>query len=318
MNFQKPLSTRRTSLVIIFVIGLIYAAVLVSLPNDLFKDRGSYLEHAIHGLVVVQDQLGNGLKSFFFNEPVWFLYAFVVGSTFGAEFFVASTVFINSFILFVSLSLLVSRYRPGWISIIIALILVASPELLKNQLVHLRQGFALSIYLMWLVLSSKNVSIKASIFCSLVHSSFFFLSVFVLFFKLYRRCAPDLSAGVFILASIPALVGLFGTVDIFAEAVGARQAGKESIHEISGFGALFWLAYLFILTLRMDRLNEIVIFSALGIVVYLVGYLVFPEISRVFKNFIPYIYIVAFCGRTQADKVLLVLISINYIFHYLL
>ena len=317
MKFPRRLSTRQTALVMIFLIGLIYAAVLASLPNDLFKDRGSYLEHSFHGLVFVQDQLSNGLESFFFNEPVWFLYAFVVGSTLGAEFFVASTVFINSFILFVSLSLLVSRYRPGWISIIIVLIIVASPELLKNQLVHLRQGFALSIYLVWLVLSSKNVSLKASIFCSLVHSSFFFLSFFIILFKLYRRYAPKFSAAVFILASIPALVGLFSVVDIFAEAVGARQVGKESFHEISGFGALFWLAYLFILTLRIDRLNEIVVFAALGLVVYLCGYFVFHEISRVFKNFIPYIYISAFCGRAQTDKVLLFLISFNYIFHYL-
>ena len=142
MNYRKLL---------IFVTALLYAYLLITvIPIDAVMDRGNYLNYASWPEVLFIQQLERGLLPLFFNEPIFLLINFVLSLLFDEENVVRTIIFFGSF----TTSYLVLRYNYRYFLILLFFLLI--PQVLKNYVIHIRQGLALSFFLIGYLSINKN------------------------------------------------------------------------------------------------------------------------------------------------------------------
>lgn len=126
----------------IFVISIVYAAVLTSMPLDAFKDRANYLVYATSPLEILMRYISGGGASVAFNEPAWLLLNIGLGSFLEPENVVRALIFFPAF----TTSFFVLRSNPRNCIFLLAFLL--APQIIKNNITHLRQGVAISVFLL--------------------------------------------------------------------------------------------------------------------------------------------------------------------------
>lgn len=262
----------------IFLFSFFYAFFLANLPVDAFVDRDNYLIYAEQAKYLLGLNFSSGLLRLIFNEPIWLLINIFLSTFLNPENVVRFIIFFSSF----CVSYFALNYSKR--NFLLLLIILFLPQVLKNHIIHLRQGLALSFFLIgWFSEKKykKNIFFLMSAF---IHSSFLFVLAFVFIDKIVSTLKVDIyiKSIICFLAAITLLL-LMG---IIASMLGARQAEEvvPVFGQISGLGFLFWLVMMILFLLQKEFVVAKQSFIILCIIVYLTTYFFTPYTARIFES----------------------------------
>lgn len=260
------------------ILALIFAFALASLPVDAFVDRDNYLRYASSAAEIFARGFGEGPAYIVTNEPVWLLINVMLSFFCEDEDVVRMVVFISSLL---SAYLLLRVDSKFFFILLLFLIL---PQVLKNYVVHLRQGLAVAVFLLgWFSRggAARNVLILLTPF---IHASFFFVVVIyycsVVFALL--RFSSGLRVALFALAGGTAAFSALW----LASSLGARQAEAYSQNDldISGLGFIYWSAIATVYFLQGKTFLKENSFQVGMLVFYLAVYFFLPVSGRIFES----------------------------------
>lgn len=262
--------------IILFALG--YAYTLANLPVDGFVDRINYLVYAGESPAIFERYLSRGVATLIFNEPIWLLHNILLSLFLVPEGVIVATIFLASYIT----AYLILKFSPAHFILLVLYLLL--PQVLKNNIIHLRQGLAIAVFLLGWFSSRPNVRYLCLFVACFIHSSFLvilFLYALNEFFVRFRY-GSDLRA--VIVTCMGLLIGVFGMW--VAGALGARQADQyaDEVVAVSGLGFIFWatVAGIFVCQGKVFLHNNSL--QASLIIFYLSTYFFLPVTARIFES----------------------------------
>jgi hypothetical protein len=266
------------------LLSLAYSVALTLLPMAPFKDRENYLLYASDSLIILARSFSEGYIQVLFNEPIWLILNIGLGSFLSPENVVRFIIFVSAFIV----SLYILKFDKKHFLYLLAVLFI--PLLIKNHIIHLRQGFAVSIFLLAWFSSGKNKFILFTL-TPLIHSSFFIVLAVLVFSKCMSKARLSVGLQVLLYVIIATLMSLF--LLQIAGSVGARQGEiyENTVNKVSGLGFIFWLGILAIFISDKKYFIEQHSFEVGIIILYLLTYFTLPVTGRVFESCIPLILI---------------------------
>lgn len=266
---------------LVLITSLLYAYLLITLiPIDAVKDRANYLNYASWAETIIFQRLEGGVLALIFNEPIFLLVNLLLSFLFDETNVVRSIIFIGSF----TTSFLVLKFNDRHFIILLFFLLI--PQVLKNYVIHLRQGLAIAFFLLGYLSTSKN-GFKNTFFIllsPLIHSSFF-----VIVFLIYvRKILDKLKFNIIFRVIVIALIGIFSVfmMEAVGKLSGARQATQYEFTaaDISGLGFLFWLLVFFVYILQGKEFIKNHLLSIAILIFYLTTYFFIPVTARIFES----------------------------------
>ncbi|KID57952.1 hypothetical protein JF50_04200 [Pseudoalteromonas luteoviolacea] len=261
-----------------FIIACSYSLFLISLPVDsTILDRINYINYAENSDIIFARFYSGGVLSLLFNEPVWLLVNMGLSTFLTPELVVRCIILISSF----SVSFYIVRFNQK--AFFLLLILLIFPQVAGKFIVHLRQGFAIAVFIIALMTQRDYLRFLLVISTPFIHSSFFILVLFVVVSSILQntRLAEDVKSFAMVFLSL--ITG--SSLLIIGSFLGARQAAGEAITTaISGFGFVFWLSILLLYYAAGKVFIQRYIFALACIIFYLATYFVSAYTARVFES----------------------------------
>ncbi|HAS8154964.1 EpsG family protein [Vibrio vulnificus] len=288
----------------ILLFSFLYSFLLAcAIPVDAVLDRVNYLTYAADSEIIITRYLSNGLISLIFNEPIWLGLNFFLSLLFSPENTVSVIVFISSFLS----SYFVLRVSPK--NIVFLLFILFVPQVIGKYIVHLRQGLAISVFLVGWYMTNIKLRYLLFFITPFIHSSFFF--VLVLFFftdaSLKMKLARDIRSILVICVGLALGVGLSYIASFF----GARQATEYQFtsDSVSGIGFLFWLGTLSLYWLQGRVFARKHAFSISAIIFYLSTYFFLEVSGRIFESMIAIVLLASIDLRAWRKNAFLIALS---------
>ena len=277
-NCLLPASKNFLLSITVYLFSLSYATGLALLPIDVFKDRINYLNYAENSYAIFQSYFSKGMLAVFSNEPIWLLINTQLANFFEPEIIIRLLIFIPAFL--VAHSILSNNKKELWWCLLFLLL----PQVIKNHIVHLRQGVAIAVFLTGWYANKHYIKWFMLGLTPFIHASFaFVLTIYFLTIMMKKiRLAADLRS----IGHIGAAIAISLILGWLANIVGARQ-GQEyefTYANISGLGFLFWLWCLFIVILQGKCFLKRFAFETGGLLFYLVSYWFIPVTARIFES----------------------------------
>lgn len=275
----------------------VYAYILSSLPIDAYVDRDNYLNYVKYSSALFADNFSISPAVALFNEPLWLLTNTLLSQLFDAEGAVRLIIFGSAFIYcWRVVKLLIASKLSRSNAILFLVVLLFLPQITKNYVIHLRQGFALAVFLLACGdLRSIGRSIFGALVAALIHSSFFLILAILLLAYIVR--ALSLS---FLQSTL--LVLVFGCVcmlglELVASIAHARQSDVAGeLDERSGLAFVFWLGIFIVYWLYASKsgreLRVPIIYGMTSIALYLFLYFTSPFAGRIFESCLPALIVV--------------------------
>lgn len=295
MNLYQDSSTSSNNFYIkkigSILISVIYAALLSSFPNFIFRDREEYFVYAVYSVDILKEY-SYSLSSYLFNEPLFLYY-----NSFLAYFFPFDIVpRVGVFFIAFTLSYFILRHASSFLKVLLGFFLLFFVSYTFHlQLVVIRQGIATAIF-MWLVYFFWGQK-KFYPFCFLlpfIHSSFFIIISVILYDKFLSYHIKNIKIRI-VFISITMFFVSFILLQIAAD-LGVRQASGDYLlnNENSGGGFILF-AFIFVFmffrglnNVYGDKYGKIAI---LGLIVYLMFYFTIPISGRIIATFLPFMYV---------------------------
>jgi hypothetical protein len=262
----------------VLLISILYGDILASLPLEVFKDRANYLLYAQYSWPRLMSLADAGLLSLLANEPLWLLINAGMAIVFSPETTLSLIIGVPSFLV----SYHVLRMNPHSFLWIVLFLLI--PQIIKNHIVHLRQGVAIAVFLIgWFSVRSQ---VRWSLFAltPFIHSSFFFVIGLLLLtiVSLKIRMAADLRTLLFATAGVGVGIGLSWITLV----LGARQALRYEFvaTDFSGHGFLFWGAIFAMMCCQGKEFMRHHAFELGAIVFYMGTYFLIEVSARIFES----------------------------------
>lgn len=268
----------RLYLFAIFALSLAYGWVLAGLPLEVFKDRANYLIYADQSSLIFLHYWSHSILTGLTNEPIWLLLNAGLALVFEPETTLRIVVGVPASIV----AYLVLRAEPR--CFIWLLFFLFLPQVLKNHIVHLRQGVAVSFFLIGWFANWRAMRWFFFLCTPFIHASFFFILTLLLLTNFFRKLR--LSAGLQNILFI--FVGL--TLSIFlavvAKFLGARQAAEYDfvVADVSGLGFVFWLMVLFVMISQGRTFMRQHAFAMGALFFYLSTYFFIEVSARIFES----------------------------------
>ena len=263
---------------LILVVAVLYGAALSKIPDETFKDFANYLVYAEHSWVRLFGLAQLGTVPMLANEPVWLLLNAALGIYLPPESVVRFIIFFSAS----SVAWLVLRHHPRQFFWLICFLLL--PMVMKNHLIHLRQGAAIAVFLWgWYSPSSLRRWLWMGL-APFIHASFFFvLSLLFLTKAMQRlRLGADIRALGFLLFGFVLSLSL-GWI---AQLADARQAQEYefSAADISGLSFLVWCAVVVVWMAEGRAFLKKHAFETGIILLYLSTYWFIEVTDRIFES----------------------------------
>lgn len=288
----------------------LFSFFLSSFPVDAFYDRVNYLSYAENSNIVFTRYYSSGILRVLFNEPVWLQINILLGSFLSKENVVRVIIFLSTFIT----SFLILKNNFRYFPLVILIILL--PQVIKNNIVHLRQGLALSFFLIGWYASSERVKLLFLLLSPFIHSSFFF--VITVFFITKTLENYKLSSGIKSIAIISFSFILSALIPFISTALNARQA--ESYNYIgttgSGIAFFFWATILVIFLCNGKYFLKNKSFEVGMLIFYLATYFFLPTSARIFENAILLVLIAGLYLEKWRKNVFLTLFLCYFLYLY--
>jgi hypothetical protein len=250
------------------------------IPIDAVLDRDNYLNMASDGWseVILLTHFLNGYFALFFNEPLWLLLNMVLSKFLEPELIISIIIFLSSFFTF---RFLLKKNTNEFHFILLFFLF---PQIMKNYVIHLRQGFGLLFYITAYYSISSYYKRLGRALAMFIHSSFIILILIELLNRIIERFTINTSIRIIIYFFIGLISGL--SILFFAQLSGARQGEQytEFQNNSSGLAFIFWFIILLIIVLQGKKYieeNGIVVFF---IIFYLMTYFTTPLSGRIFES----------------------------------
>lgn len=264
-----------------FFFALLYGGMLSSIPTEQFKDFSNYIVYADQGWSILLSRVSGGATGLLANEPVWLLINAALGAFLEPESVVRVIVFFSAGIV-AWLVLRQSQRQFVWLLCFLLL-----PLVIKNHLIHLRQGLALAIFLWGWFSGRPLVRWSMMGLAPFVHSSFVFVLAILGLSRVmvHLRLGPDVRLSGFLILGL-AVGSCLGTM---AAMVGARQAQEYAFAavQVSGLGFSLWSAILGIWLLEGRQFLREHAFEVGIIAFYLGTYWLIEVTARIFESGLP-------------------------------
>jgi hypothetical protein len=246
--------------------------------SDEIKDRAHYLTYADDSNLIALKYFHQGILSFFFNEPAWLGVNILLSIYLRPE----EVVFVIVFFSAALSSFLILRVNPKYFLFLV--LILCLPQVIVKYVVHLRQGLAISIFLIGWFTTQTYRRWLLFLFACLIHASFFFIIGLYAMSTLMRHLnfSVDLRTFVTVIFGLTVSFGL----GIAASVLGARQAQQYdfSMPETSGLGFVFWVGVLFLYWIQGRSFTRLHSFSITAIVFYLTTYFFIEVTGRIFES----------------------------------
>lgn len=280
--YRPTLSVKRASVSIrrmfYLAVSFAYGFIFSQIPDQQFLDFTNYLVFAESAWIIVVRNIVDGPLTVLTNEPIWLSINLLLNQLLLPETVVRTIIFFSA----TSVAwLLLCNHPRFFVWLIIFLFL---PTVFKHFLIHLRQGFAISIFLWgWFANDRLRRWLLIGI-TPFIHSSFFFILLLIIFGRIVKsmRFALDLKLLVYV------LLGIFisFSLSVFAEILGARQADYYEFRraDVSGMAFVLWTLVLFIFATSGKTWLRNHTFE-FGIVCFYLGTYWFVEVTgRIFES----------------------------------
>lgn len=292
-----------------FLLAVFFAAYLTLLPVDLFVDRDNYLRAATYPMYALEFNWGQGLLYYLVNEPFWAMTLFFLSNFFSPEDTIRVVIFYSSLSVWV---LVFKNTRKEYFLFVLFILLL--PQVLKNNIVHLRQGFAVSFFLWGWYSESGKFKYTLYLVASLIHASFMIVVPCFLLLSAVGGFGVPSSIRYFAYSVLGLFVGLYGIV--IAGQVGARQAEAYSVSEsnVSGLAFCYWIAVFSVYTIgnkEFAKKNDMLLFF---ILFYLSTYFFLPVTARIFESVLILILLASTGLNGYRKCVFLVLYAFYFLF----
>lgn len=262
-----------------FTFAFFYALFLVNLPLLVFKDRANYLEYARYSELILANHALGGLREVLANEPLWLLtnigLSYITG---GPGDVLRIIIFIPAFVI----PFLILRKNPrhvGWL-----VFFLFTPQIIKNHIIHLRQGYGIAIFLLGYYSGTGWIRYPLMLASGFIHSSFFLVNLIGI--SAWASGKARLASGLRITILLISFVCIGVLLDVLAAGLGARQGSQyaETGLDVSGLGFLIWAT---VFSLFISSRTEFLIsniFPLSILVFYLSAYFVSPVSGRIFES----------------------------------
>lgn len=295
-----------------FALACTYALVLAALPIEEFKDRSNYLIYADNSMIFLVKYFKDNILTFLFNEPLWLFINFALRTFLPSESVLRLIIFFPAFLF--SFSLIRSNYKNlVWIILILLL-----PQVLKNHIMQLRQGFAIGIFIFtWFMLVGKK-RLFGFLLTPFIHSSFFVILVLLFTNHLLSRMKFSIGIKNFVILIGGALSSMLLTQ--VATILGSRQGARyaDAIPNVSGMAFLFWAAVFILFILQGKAWLKHNSFCIITLVFYLSSYFFLPLSARIFESIITLIFISGLCLKNYYKFLYLIFFLFYFIYQYYL
>ena len=291
-------------------LALGYALVLASLPVDVFMDRGYNLNYASHSEIIFERYLAQGWLAVFSNEPAWLWLNISLAMFWSPEMVVRIIIFFPAF----AVALVVLRHDSRqflWL-----LLILLMPHVIKNHIIHLRQGTAVSVFMLGWIAVRPWQRWSLWLLAPLIHSSFFFILPFWVFSQLLVRLrfAMDLRTLLYSIAGITVAVG----VGLLATVFGARQATRYGFGaaDVSGLAFIFWFLVLLLTFWQGREYQRTHAFAMSILTLYLCTYFLTEVTARIFQSASLIVLLALLQLKGLRRQIFLVAISFYFLWGY--
>lgn len=293
---------------IILCIAIQYSYLLAYIiPMEEITDRGNYLIYAANSELIQNKYLSRGILSFLTNEPIWLLININLSKYLNPEQVVSIIIFSSSFIL----SYLILNHKPKFF--VFLLLILFFPPIIGKNIVHLRQGLAITIFMLGWFSKSKKLRLLLLLITPLIHASFFFILLLLALTSLLKKINLSNNLKFLIIAILGLSIG-FG-LEYIVSNLGTRQATEYTFSSanISGLGFIFWSS---ILILYLSQGNDFIkdnTFAIITMVFYLSTYFLLEVTGRIFESTI-IIVLISSLNLTNWRKYLCIIMIISFEF----
>lgn len=303
-----------------FLLSLLYAYQLASIPSWFLSDRSSYSVWYKYANERLSEKWGS--FSFFTMEPLYYLFNKGLFFLDNADL----TLQIFAFFISFSFSFFALNYPKKWyVSIFLLLIFVFELKLLSLQLNALRQGIAVGFLFLFFQYKKEITYKSIIIFCAilgLIHFTFILIT-FLLFIDYW------LIKNIKTFTNVKRLLGLIAISVIISVSalsitslLGAKQAGsiEEGPSEVSGLGFVYWLVVFlyiwFIKPKRYENNKMQIIYSVFLIlfIFYLSSYFFMPLFGRLLNTALPFAFLIILHKPKILDYLLALFLLIQAIY----
>lgn len=263
----------------VFVLAVLYAGLLASTPIEGIADRQNYVEIAGASPVIFLRFVANGYLAIFTNEPVWLGLNSFLNLFFDAETIVRIFIFVPAFIV----SYKVLLYKPNHFFLLILILL--APQIIKNFVIHLRQGVAIAFFIWGWFAQSRYTRIGCIALTPFIHSSFFFVIVLLITTQILQKIRFGADLRLIIYLSLGLVIGLI--IGGLSQALGARQASNDTMltdSGASGIAFVYWSIILILFVFQGKAYIKQYSYALAAILLYLSLYFLTPVAGRVFES----------------------------------
>jgi hypothetical protein len=275
------------------IFSIAYAFVLASLPIDGFVDRDNYFNYITDASLLLESKLESGIATLLQNEPVWLLVNLFLGFFLEEHNALRVLIFFSAW-LFSQSILRISKDDPTFF--ILAVVICLLPQVLKNYIIHLRQGLAIALLMFTLTSPSLMVRRAGNILTPLIHTSFLFVFINYMLSWLANKYQGASKANIYLAMLFVAC--LFNLSLIFLVGYSdARQITENASLDFearSGMAFLFWLIILVIFLSDGVDFGIRYFFAVASIVGYLLLYFLFSPIARIFESAMPFVLVTGY------------------------
>jgi hypothetical protein len=301
-------------LALVFSVG--YAFFLASLPIDGFVDRDNYFNYITDASLLLDTKLESGIATLLQNEPVWLLVNLFLGRFLGEHDALRVLIFFSAW-LFSQSILRISKDDPTFF--ILAVVVCLLPQVLKNYVIHLRQGLAIAVLMFTLTSSSLIVRRIGNILAPLIHTSFLFVFINYMLAWLANKYSGTSRTHLYLAMLFAAC--LFNVSLIFLVGYSdARQITENASLDFearSGMAFLFWLVVLIIFLWDGVDFGIRYFFAVASIAGYLLLYFVFSPIARIFESAMPFVLVTGYGLQSSRRQLFYVMLGLLFLYQWL-
>ncbi len=243
-----------------------------------FMDRESYYRYAINSSFLLEKYSNWGIVPLLANEPLWLLINGILSSFLSPESTLRCLIFFPATI--ISWIVLI-RYPKYFFWIMLFLMY---PAIIKNHIIHLRQGVAIAIFLIGWFCNNSVLRWIVYACTPFVHGSFLFICAILFLSRMltFIKFGYDLRSGIFLSIS----VGLGMLFTWLVNLVGARQGGYNdfSAIQVSGLGFIFWSLIFSLWLFQGKKFLRTYVFESGVLLIYLGTYWTITVSARIFES----------------------------------
>jgi len=257
---------------------ILYGLFLAGLPLLAFKDRENYLNYAIVSAHKLSGWINEGILPTLSNEPVWLLI------NMGFSQFLAPEEVLRAIIFFPAATVAFITLRADPKNAMWILLFLFLPQVIKNHIIHLRQGTAIAVFLLGWFNTNRNARWFFISLAPFIHASFFFIIMLIILVNVSKklRLAPDLRSLLFIGAGTAVGMSLGQMAMIF----GSRKAQEYAFTaaDVSGLGFIFWAGIAILMAFEGKNFFRQYTFPYAIIIFYLATYFLVEVTARIFES----------------------------------